>query len=196
MKKTLLPLHIGNLIFCLTSIFSAGFGIFMVILGVKAILKLARYDVALFLIFGGSYLTYLFSSVLIEILHNKIILTDNKIIVTGHWIRKNQGLQFPDEIEYDEIQNVSIICANANSKKKRIANAGYSSLRPYFYYELTLKNGDTKGIYIECFTRKQRKKILDIINEKVGLNLSYKQLERKDFSIYAKSRKGKGKRKK
>ena len=187
MKKTLLPLHIGNLILCLTSICIAGFGIFMVIVGLYILLVHTRYE-SLVLIFAGSYSTYLFLFVLIYILHNKIVLTDNKIIITGHLNKKNKGLQFPDEIEYNEIQDVAIICANANSKKKQIKNAGYSSLRPFIYYELMLKNEETKWIYIECFTKKQRKQILDIINDKVGLNLSYEQLERKDYSIYKKSK--------
>ena len=43
--------------------------------------------------------------------------------------------------------------------------------------------------YIECFSKKQRKQILSTINDKVGLNLSYEQLERKDFSIYNKKNK-------
>lgn len=121
---------------------------------------------------------------IIELMQNKIIFKGEKIIVTGHGIKKKQGLQFPDEIEYTQIQDVAIICANANSKKKRIKNAGYSSLRPYTYYEITLKNGDTKWMYIEGFSKRQREKMLDIINEKVGLSLSYNQLERKDYSIF------------
>ena len=131
------------------------------------------------------------TNLLIYNLHNRIIFYDKKIVITGHWIIRNEGLQFPDEIEYSEIKDVSIICANANSLKKRIKNAGYSSLRPFVFYEISLKNNETKWIYVECFSKKQRKQILGLINDKVGLNLSYELLEQKDFSIYNKKNKRK-----
>ena len=75
--------------------------------------------------------------------------------------------------------------------KKRIKKAGYSSLRPFVFYEISLKNNETKWIYIECFSKKQRKQIFGLIKDKVGLNLSYELLERKDFSIYNKKKKRK-----
>ena len=78
MKRTLLPLHIGNLILCLTSICIAGFGIFMVIVGFYSLLVHTRYESGV-LILAGSYATYLFLFVLVYNLHNKIILTNNKI---------------------------------------------------------------------------------------------------------------------
>ena len=139
----------------------------------------------LLIIIVGSLMTAgLFLFNLISLWHNRIIFHDDKIVITGHWIIKKQGLQFPDEIEYSEIKDIAIICANANSLKKRITSSGYSSLRPFIYYEITLKNNDTKWVYIECFSRNQRKRMLDIVNDKAGLNLSYKLLERKDYSIY------------
>ena len=42
---------------------------------------------------------------------------------------------------------------------------------------------------IDIDTIRQRKLILSIINEKAGLNLSYGNLERKDFSIYRRRKK-------
>lgn len=143
---------------------------------------------ALVLIVPGFVTTYLFLFILISNLHNIVILDNEKIVVTGHLHTKDDILQFPEEILYSEIQNVAIICANANSLKKAIRKSGYSSLRPFFYYEFTLKNGETKWIFIECFSKKQRMQMLNIINDKVGLNLSYKQLERKDYSIYKKTK--------
>ena len=188
MKKTIFPLHLGQVVTILMSLFLAGFGIYMVAIGLHALLTYNQYK-SLVLIISGFVTMTLFSYVLIYILHNRIILKDEKIIITGHWILKNEGLQFPDEIVYDEIKNIAIICANANSLKRRIKRAGYSSLRPFIYYEVLLKNGESKWIYIECFSKKQRKIILNVINKKVGLNLSYDSLERKDYSIYKKNKK-------
>ena len=173
MKKTYLPLNIWHLLIYLMCILIAGFGIYMSIIGLYALFTYEQYK-SLILIVSGL-----------------IIFYDKKIVITGHWIIKNEGLQFPDEIEYSEIKDVSIICANANSLKKRIKKAGYSSLRPFVFYEISLKDNETKWIYIECFSRKQRKQMLGLINDKVGLNLSYELLERKDFSIYNKKNKRK-----
>jgi len=183
MKKIFLPLHIWYIFYTLLFMFIIGCGVYMVVIGIYILFTNVEFQ-SFILIFGGLYLIYLFGSATFNILHNKIILTDNKIIVTGPPTDKKDGLQFSDEIGYDEIQGVALIYANANSKKKRIKNAGYSSLRPFLYYEVTLKNDETKWIYIECFSKKQRKEILNTINDKTGLNLSYKQLERKDYSIY------------
>ena len=183
MKKTFFPLNIWHLILHLICVLIAGFGIHMVVVGLYALLVYGEYE-ELVSIACGLIETLLFSFVLIYNFHNKIIFYDTKIVVTGHWIIKNEGLQFPDEIEYSEIKSVSIICANANSLKKRIKKAGYSSLRPFVFYEIHLKNNETKWIYIECYSKKQRKQMLSIINAKTGLNLTYELLERRDFSIY------------
>ena len=190
MKKTYLPLNTWHLIIYLMCILIAGFGIYMSIIGLHVLLAYEQCE-SLILIVSGLIIVSLFLFVLIYNLHNRIIFYDKKIVITGHWIIKNEGLQFPDEIEYGEIKDVSIICANANSLKKRIKKAGYSSLRPFIFYEISLKSNETKWIYIECFSKKQRKQMLSIINGKVGLNLSYELLERKDFSIYNKKNKRK-----
>lgn len=190
MKKIFFPQHIFHLILYLICIIIACFGMYMAITGLDILLDYGEYG-SLILIVAGLMTVALFVFVLIYNLHNRIIFYDKKIVITGHWNIKNEGLQFPDEIEFDEIKDVAIICANANSLKKRIKKAGYSSLRPFVFYEITLKNSETKWIYIECFSKKQRKQMLDIINEQVGLNLSYESLERKDFSIYNKKNKKK-----
>ena len=187
MKKKFLPLNIWHLIIYLICLFFIGLGMHMIIVGLYTVIIYGQYKLLIFPISGlGTDIMFLYA--LIYNLHNRIIFDYEKIIITGHWIIKNEGLQFPDEIEYNEIKDVSIICANANSLKKRIRNAGYSSLRPFFFYEITLKNNETKWMYIECFSKRQRKLMLNIINDKAGLNLSYELLERKDFSIYKKNK--------
>lgn len=190
MKKTFLPLNIWHLVIYLVFILIVGLGMYMFITGLHVLFVYEQHE-ALILIVGGLFIVALFLFCLISLLHNRIIFYDKRIVITGHWIIKNEGLQFPDEIEYSEIKDVSIICANANSLKKRIKNARYSSLRPYVFYEISLNNNETKWIYIECFSKKQRKQMLGLINDKVGLNLSYELLERKDFSIYNRKKKRK-----
>ena len=141
---------------------------------------------------GLVYVAFLALQALHDFIHNRIILEESKMIITGNVVRKKQAHQFPDEIEYEQIQDVAIILAHGNSKKRRIATY-YGAPRPYFYFEIMLKNGETKWVYIETFSKRQRQKILDIINEKTGLALSYKTLERKDFSIYKRQKKKKEK---
>ena len=64
------------------------------------------------------------------------------------------------------------------------------SLKRKYYTQLEISLlKKTKWMYIECYSKRQRIKILETINSKTGLNLSYKQLERKDFSIYKKRKK-------
>ena len=121
MKKTYLPLNIWHLIIYLMCILIAGLGIYMSIIGLHALLVYGQYK-SLILIVSGLIIVVLFLFVLIYNLHNRIIFYDKKIVITGHWIIKNKGLQFPDEIDYSEIKDISIICANANSLKKRIKN--------------------------------------------------------------------------
>lgn len=190
MKKTYLPLNFWHIIIYLICILITCFGIFMTIIGLYVLLAYDQYE-SLIIIVSGLITVTLFLFVLIYNIHNRIVFYDKKIVITGHWIIKNEGLQFSDEIEYSEIKDVSIICANTNSLKKRIKKAGYSSLRPFVFYEINLKSNETKWIYIECFSKKQRKKILNIINDKAGLNLSYDLLERKDFSLYNRKNKRK-----
>lgn len=188
MKKTLLPLSILSVFVFLLCGFFVGSGIYVLVVGINDLIA-KKFFGAIIEIIVGLYTINLCLYALVYYFHNRVVLYDDKIIVTGHLIEKKQGLQFSDEIRYDEIKDVAIICANANSLKKRIKNAGYSSLRPYTYFEILLKNDDTKWVYIECFTIRQRKLILSIINEKAGLNLSYGNLERKDFSIYRRRKK-------
>lgn len=155
------------------------------------IVKKQRYVISTLFFLGLMYTAFLFAMTIVACLHNKVVFTDDKLIVTGTILSKRQtgGIQFPDEVEYNDIQSVAIICVNANSKKKSIKTADvYSSLRPFVFYEITLKNGDTKWIYIECFSRRQRKRMLDTINQKTGLTLVYKDLERRDISIYKRNK--------
>ena len=162
-------------------------GLYLLVLGLYDLFTEKQHD-SVILIVSSTYTVYLFSFTLFNNLHYKIVFTEESIVITGHLILKNEGLQFPDKIKYDEIKNISIICANANSLKKRIKGSAYASLRPYTYFEFELVNGDTSWMFLESFSKKQRLKMLDIINNYANLKLSYEQLERKDFSIYKKAK--------
>ncbi len=142
---------------------------------------------SLIIIISGFVTIILFLTYLLDSLHNRIVCEEEKMIVTGHIFQIHGKIQFPDEIRYNAIKDVAIICANTNSLKKR-ENSVFSSLRPIIYFEILLKNDDTKWIYIECFSKKQRKHILNIINDKTNLSLSYETLEKKDYSIYKKKK--------
>lgn len=187
MKKTIWPVHFGYVLTLLLLLAFLGAGVFTTIYSINEIFANKNWDFVIYFICGVLTIC-LFLELIAYCLHNRVILTDEKIIITGHWDLKNSVVQHRDEISYSEIKGVAIICANANSKKKP-NKGGISPLRPFFYFEFTLVNEKTKWMYIECYSKRQRIKILETINSKTGLNLSYKQLERKDFSIYRKRKK-------
>ena len=188
MKKTF---HLGSLGYTIMLVFFLGFfllGLFLLFTGLHNLFIDKQFG-EIVLIVSSVYIMYLFSFALFYNLHNKIIFSEEEIVITGHLIVKNEGLQFPDKIKYDEIRNVSIICANANSLKKRIKGSVYTSLRPYTYFEFELTSGNTKWVFLECFSKRQQIQMLNIINNYTNLDLSYNQLEKKDFSIYSKKAK-------
>ena len=172
-------------------------GIYIIICGIQAIFFGGTVTLFLEGIIGGiltvlvgAWMVGTFGFAIVNCWHNQIILYDDRIVVTGHIIIKKRGIQFPDEIQYSEIENVTLICANANSLKKRMKDANvYASLRALVYFEFILKNGKTKWVFIEPFSKKQREEILAMINVKAGLNLSYLLLEKQDYSIFRKRKK-------
>lgn len=194
LKKRLFPIGLGAIIVQLILLITIASGIYIVICGIQALffggtetLFLEGIIGGILTVLSGAWIVGAFGFAIVNGWHNQIILYDDRIVVTGHIIIKKQGIQFPDEIQYSEIENVTLICANANSLKKRMKNANvYASLRALMYFEFTLKNGKTKWVFIEPFSKKQRVELLDMINVKAGLNLSYSLLEKKDLSIFKK----------
>ena len=57
-------------------------------------------------------------------------------------------------------------------------------MRPHIFFEFELRNETTKLIYIEIYSVRQRKKILEIINQMTNLNFSYSNLENVDQSMF------------
>lgn len=199
MKKILLPLSIESLIGSLIIVLYMSSGVWLLIYASYYVLILKQYVIhsynALMVIILGFFTSIYGAAGWICEWHNIIILDDDKITIKGHyWLfekKKKQRkyiIQFPDEIKYSDIEDIAIIYADANSKKmkKYQGYSRYGSGKPYSYYEITLSNNKTKWIYLDCFSKKQREKMLNIINEKTGLDLSYETLERKKYSTYKK----------
>ena len=116
MKKTYLPLNIWHLLIYLMCILIAGFGIYMSVIGLNALLAYGQYK-SIILIVSGLIIVVLFLFVLIYNLHNRIIFYDKKIVITGHWIIKNEGLQLKDRFW---------LCPQCNTYHNRDENASYN----------------------------------------------------------------------
>ena len=124
----------------------------------------------------------LFGFIFICNISNKIILNDKVITATG---QKMKGkIQHREFINFFEIKNIKLLCAHTDSQGKKLNNVGIASLRPHMFFEFILQNESSKLIYIEIYSVKQRKKILDIINKMTNLNFLYNQLENTDESIF------------
>lgn len=120
----------------------------------------------------------------IIVFNNRIIFLEDKIKVTGNLGKANQKIQFSDNIFYLDIEDVKMIYANKNSKNKKISSSNIGNLQPKLFFEFILKNHETKWLFIGTFSKKQRTKMLEIINSKTGKSFSYATMERKDLSIY------------
>lgn len=127
--------------------------------------------IILFIIFGVSCLYY------------HIVFYDEKIYISGELFGSDKT-QYKDEIFYEDIVDVKMILTNKNSKRRR--TKGYGALTPRVFFEFLLKNGKTKLMYIYYFSHGARRKMIETINEKTGLNLSYDAMELIDLSIYRK----------
>ena len=189
MKKRLFPIGLGAIFVQIIILVFIALGIYLIVAGIETMCIMGKPG-GMLMVLLGAYPVGLFGFAIVNCWHNQIILYDDRIVVTGHIIIKKRGIQFPDEIQYSEIENVKLICANANSLKKRMKDANvYASLRALVYFEFILKNGKTKWVFIEPFSKKQREEILAMINLKAGLNLSYLLLEKQDYSIFRKRKK-------
>ncbi len=133
--------------------------------------------------------TILFWYVFVCNICNKMILNNEGIAITGQ--KMKNPIQHKEFISFLEIKNVKLICAHIDSKGKRLNITGIASSRPHIFFEFELQNESLKRIYIEIYSLRQRKQMLDIINKKTGLALSYDKLERKDYSIYRRNKKKK-----
>lgn len=129
-------------------------------------------------LFSAIFFGYIF----ICSISNKMILNNEKIIITG---QKMKGkIQHKEFISFNEIKNVKLICAHVDSKGQILNIKGIASMRPHIFFDFELRNGTSKLIYIEIYSLRQRKKILEIINQMTNLNFSYSNLEKVDESMF------------
>lgn len=122
----------------------------------------------------------------------RLVIFDDRIRAKGELrlTAKSPIIQHDVDIFFDEIENIALIYEHGDSKGKRIKiYTAAQAFRAYFYFEFLLKDGGTKRIYIEPYAKWQRKQLLAIINERTGHNFSYKTLERRDESMFARKKK-------
>ena len=111
--------------------------------------------------------------VFVWIFYNKIIFTEDKIIIKEDKIPdKNMKTQYKDEIFFEDIVDVKMVMSrNKNSLKKWYSENHYRHKKIFF--NVILKEQESKWVCVYPFSIKQRKKMLQIINEKTGLNIDY-----------------------
>lgn len=100
---------------------------------------------------------------------------DGKIKTEGdRVVSRTFRLQFKLSIKIKDITAIRVIKSNYNSLKKFSA-ALYNSV-PHTYFEFTLSNGRTKWLYIHTYSKKQRIKMINIINGELGTNYDYVEM--------------------
>lgn len=139
----------------------------------------------------GLFPVLLFGYIISFNIPNKMIITDDGIIVTGQKVKN--GTQHRIFIEFSKIKNIKIIFDRINSQGKRIKVNSTRTSRPNLFFIFELQNEMPKLVYIEIYSIRQRKKILEIVNQMTGLNFSYNELERVDkYNFNVRCEKDKG----
>ena len=172
MKKTFFQFGIGFIVYFLIHILFIGLAIYLIIYALEITNIVGR----IFSIILASGVIVFFLISLISVAYYRIIFLDDKIYVSGELLNRDDRTQFKDSISYSQISNIQIVFASANSNKKNFSGFSRNHFYPRAFFELVLENGYTKWVYITYFSKKQRSKMIEIINEKTGLNLSYDQI--------------------
>ena len=89
--------------------------------------------------------------------------------------------QFKLQIRIKDITAIRVIKSHYNSIKK--PNPILACSAPITYFEFTLANGRTKWLDIYFFSKEQRIRMLDIINEELGTDYDYEAMYKKGESI-------------
>ena len=125
---------------------------------------------------------------------------DGMIKTDGHRLTaKKFRLQFKLNIKITDITAIRVIKSNYNSLKK--SSSVLYNKAPATYFEFTLSNGRTKWLYIHTYSKKQRIKMINIINEELGTNYDYVEMYKngeqiKGGSIFNRDRSKKKKKEK
>lgn len=117
----------------------------------------------------------------------KISLRKEKIYTFGDLLPKFEKVQYKCCIEYREIQNVSIIVSEKDSKNQVIKLKWGSSYIAKKYLEFTLNNDKKERVCISYYTKKQITKMLKYINNNMKIsgnenNLNVKEIM-KDWQV-------------
>lgn len=123
-----------------------------------------------------------------------IIKTDGERLTA-----KKFRLQFKLSIKIKDITAIRVIKSNYNSLKK--SSSVLYNKAPATYFEFTLSNGRTKWLYIHTYSKKQRIKMINIINGELGTNYDYVEMYKngeliKGGSIFNRDRSKKKKKEK
>ena len=181
MKKKIYPIgflyFVTMLLFCAIALVS----FYVAVLCLYKLFTLKAY-VLIIPIVATLFSAILFGYIFICNISNKIILNSEKITITGQKIKGK--IQHKEFISFSEVKNVKLICAHIDSKGQTLNVEGIASMRPHIFFEFELRNSTSKLIYIEIYSVRQRKKILEIINQMTNLNFSYSNLENVDQSMF------------
>ena len=181
MKKKIYPIGFLYFVTMLLFLAIALVSFYVALLCLYKLFTLKAY-VLIIPIVATLFSTMLFGYIFICNISNKMILNNEKIIITGQKIKGK--IQHKEFISFSEIKNVKLICAHIDSKGQKLNNKGIASMRPHIFFEFELRNETSKLIYIEIYSVRQRKKILEIINQMTNLNFSYSNLEYFDQSMF------------
>ena len=183
MRKTIYP---ASLLYCTTMLFFSA----ITIISLYAIMLCAykmyllKALVLIIPVLAALNGAMLFGYIVICNIPNRMILTDKCITVTGQKMKSK--IQHRETVDLAEIRNIRMILAHIDSKGKPLKVEGIASMRSHVFFEFELQNNTSKLVYIEIYSVRQRKKIIDFINDAANLNLSYGNLERSDQSIFRK----------
>ena len=97
-----------------------------------------------------------------------IIKTDGERLTA-----KKFRVQFKLSIKITDITAIRVIKSNYNSLKK--PSVLYNKA-PATYFEFTLSNGKTKWLHIRHYSKKQRIKMINLINEELGTTYDYVEM--------------------
>lgn len=188
MKKKIYPIgflyFVTMLLFLVISLVS----LYVVVLCAYKLFTLKAY-ILIIPIVAALFGTLMFAYVLICNVPNKMIISNEGITITGQKIKGK--IQHKEFIGFSEIKNVKLICAHIDSKGQKLNNKGIASMRPHIFFEFQLQNETSKLIYIEIYSVRQRKKILETINRMANLDFSYNNLENIDESMFRRKEKRK-----
>ena len=181
MKKKIYPIGFLYFVTMLLFLAIALVSFYVAVLCLYKLFTLKAY-VLIIPIMATLFSAILFGYIFICNISNKMILNNEKITITGQKIKGK--IQHKEFISFSEIKNVKLICAHIDSKGQKLNNKGIASMRPHIFFEFELRNEASKLIYIEIYSVRQRKKILEIINQMTNLNFSYSNLENVDQSMF------------